>query len=66
MRPKFGNSGITMTEITITLVLQGFNQKNLFLEGCSWFKFDSLEVALGMALKFYTSVVQKSDIVSST
>ena len=29
---------------------------NTFFEGRSWFKFDNLELALGMPLTFYTSV----------
>ena len=32
-------------------------KKRLF-EGCSWFKFDNLGVALGKALKFYNIVVK--------
>ena len=31
-------------------------RKIKFFEGCSWFKFNNLVVALGIALKFYTSV----------
>ena len=29
-----------------------------FLKGCSWFKFNNLGLAIGMALNFYTSVVK--------
>ena len=32
--------------------------KTNFFEGCSWFKFNNLELALGMALKFYSSVTK--------
>ena len=39
-----------------TVNLIRFDQKNLFFEGYSWFKFNNLGLALGMALKFYTSV----------
>ena len=31
---------------------------NLF-EGCSWFKFNNLELALGMTWKFYTSLAKE-------
>ena len=30
----------------------------MFFEGWSWFKFDNLGLALGMALKFYVSVAE--------
>ena len=34
MWPKFGNSNIIMREVTITTILQGFDQKkNTFLRG---------------------------------
>ena len=33
-------------------------RKTYFFEGCSWFKFNNLGLALGMALKFYTSVAK--------
>ena len=33
MCPKFGNSKITMREVINTLILQRFDQKNLFLRG---------------------------------
>ena len=32
-------------------------RKTFFFEGWSWFKFDDLRLALGIALKFYTGVV---------
>ena len=59
MLPKFGNTSITMREVIITLILYRFDQKNLFFEGCSWFKFNDLGLAPDMALKFYTSVEKK-------
>ena len=34
-------------------------RKTAFLEGCSWFKFNSLGLALGTNLKFYTSVAKE-------
>ena len=49
MWPKFGNSSISMTEVIITW-------KTAIFEGWSWFKFNNLGLALGMNLKFYTSV----------
>ena len=33
-------------------------RKIIFLEGCSWFKFNNLRLALGIAFKFYTSVAK--------
>ena len=43
MWPKLGNSSITI--------------RDLFFEGCSWI--NNLRFALGMALKFYTSVAKE-------
>ena len=60
MCPEFGNSSISMREVIITLILQGFDQKKQFFEGCSRFKFNKLGLALSMALKFYTSVAKGS------
>ena len=56
MWPKFGNSRISMRKVIIISILQGFDQKNHFFDRWSWFKFNNLELALGIALKFYTSV----------
>ena len=56
MWPKFGNSSISMREVIIISILQGFDQKNCFFERWSWFKFNNLELALGKNLKCYTSV----------
>ena len=51
-----------MREAIITSILYGFDQKNcFFLRGAGgWpcFKFDNLDLALGMVLKFYTSVAK--------
>ena len=33
-------------------------RETAFLEGWSWFKFNNLELAIGMNLKFYTSVAK--------
>ena len=56
MLPKFGKSNISMREVIITSILYGFDQKNRFFEGWSWFSFDTLGLALGKNLKFYTNV----------
>ena len=58
MWQKFGNSSISRGEVIITSILQGFDQKNHFFEGWSWFKFNNLAMVLGMTLKFYTSVAK--------
>ena len=55
MRPTFGNSINSMREVIITSILSEFDQKNNFLEGCSWFKLNYLGPPLGISLKFYTS-----------
>ena len=34
-------------------------RKTNFFEGCCWLKFNNLGLALGMALKFYTSVTKR-------
>ena len=43
----------SLREVIITTVLKGFDQKN------SWFKFNNLGMAIGIALIFYTSVVKR-------
>ena len=58
MWPEFGNSRTSTREVIITLILQGFGQKNYFLEWWSWSKFNNLGLALGMILKFYTIVAK--------
>ena len=47
-----------MREVIITSILKGFDQKNHFFERYTSCKFNNLGLALGMALKFYTSVVK--------
>ena len=42
-----------MREVIITIY-----QKKRFFKGWSWFKFNNLELVLGMALKFYTNVAK--------
>ena len=51
-----------MREVIITLILLGFDQKDLFFEGCFWFKFNNLRLTLFMTLKFYTSVAKESKL----
>ena len=62
MWPKFDNSSISMREVIITSILKRFDQKNRFFEGCSWFKFNNLELVLDMNLKYYTSVAKELNI----
>ena len=62
MRPKLDNSSIFKRKVIVTSTLQGFAQKNDFFEGWSWFKFNNLGLALGMALRFYTSVAKGSKL----
>ena len=45
--------------VIITPILEGFDQKKQLFEGCFWFKFNNLGLALGMALKFNTNVAEK-------
>ena len=59
MWPKLGNSSTSMKEVIITSILQGIDQKNHIFKKWSWFKFNNLGVAQGMALKLYTSVAKR-------
>ena len=45
-----------MREVIIASILEGF--EGFFFERWSWFKFNNLGLALGMDLKFHTSVWQ--------
>ena len=47
-----------MREVTIISILLEFDQKNCFFGGLSWFKVNNLGLALGMNLKFYTSMAK--------
>ena len=47
-----------MTEVTISQIIYGFVQETV-LEGWSWFNVNNLGLALGMALKFYSSVTKR-------
>ena len=55
MRPKFNNTGNSMREVIVSFFLD-LTKKNTFFEGCSWFKFNNLGLALGIALEFYTGL----------
>ena len=41
MSQKFGNSSISMREVMITSILEGFDQKNCSFEGWSSFKLNN-------------------------
>ena len=62
MWPKFGICSISMREVIITSNFKEFDQKNTFFEAWSRFKFSNLGLALGMTLKFYTSVSKGSKL----
>ena len=56
---KFGNYSITMREVIINSILEGFNRKKqlfFFLRG---FWLNNLELALAMALKFNINVAER-------
>ena len=61
MWPKFFNSNISMREVIIISILQGFDQKNHF-EGWSLSRFNHFGLALRIALKFYTSVAKRLNL----
>ena len=46
MWPKFRNSGISMREVILNWILSGFDQKNNFFLGVSWFKLHNLGLGL--------------------
>ena len=48
---KFCNSNISVSEVIITTILEGFNQEKI--EGYAWFKVNNLGLALSMALKHW-------------
>ena len=51
-----------MREVIITSNFKEFDQKNTFFEAWSRFKLSNLGLALGMTLKFYTSVSKGSKL----
>ena len=59
MGQKFGNSIISITEVIILQFYKDLTRKTNFLEGCTWFKLNNLWLALGMTLKFYSSVIER-------
>ena len=48
-----------MREVITNQFYKDLNRKAALIEGCSWFKFNNLGLALGTKLKFYTSVADK-------
>ena len=55
------------SSVTLALLCEKLSQSQFYndltrkiisLEGCSWFKFDNLGLAPGMAFKFYISVAK--------
>ena len=58
MRPKFANSSISTIEVIINSILVEFDQKKQFFWGVVLVPVHNLRLALGMALKFYTSVAK--------
>ena len=59
MWPKFGYSSIFMRQVIITQMLYGFDQKNRYFEGWSWFRFNNLRLVLNKALKFYSNMAKR-------
>ena len=57
MWPKFGISSLSMKEVKPQFY-KDVTRKAHFFEGWSWFTFNYLGVALGMALKFYISMAK--------
>ena len=49
--PKFGNSTIFMREVIITSIYKDLTRKTFF-DRWFWLKFNNLELALDMTLKF--------------
>ena len=47
---RFCKSNICVSEVIITTIWEGFNQKKNF-QDCAWFKVNDLGLALSMALK---------------
>ena len=61
MRPKFGDSIISMTKVIISyqLFYIDLTRKTALFESWSWFKLNNLELAPGTNLKFYTSMAKR-------
>ena len=62
MSPKFGNSITSTREVINNLNFIKIWQEKPHFEGLPWFKFNNLGLALGIALKFYTSVAKESKL----
>ena len=62
MWPKFGNCNIYMREVIIISFYKDLTRKTAFSEGWFWLKFNNLGLALGMNLKFYTSVEKELEL----
>ena len=58
MWPKFANSSNSLRE-SYTQFYKNLTRKTTFFEGWPWFKFNNLGLAIGMTLKFYTSVTKE-------
>ena len=58
MRTKFGDFTTSMKEISQPQFYKGLTRKTNLFEVISWFKFNNLELILGMALKFHTNVAK--------
>ena len=48
-----------MREVIITSIFKDLTIKTKFFDGCFWFKFINLGLALRMPLKFYISVTKR-------
>ena len=55
-----------MIEVVITSISSGLTKKKHFFEGCCWFKFNNLGMALGMVLKLYKSVAKTLKLKSES
>ena len=51
--------GLNLLKKKINFIKKKEFEKNTFLKGWSWFKFNNLGLALGMTFKFYTSVAKR-------
>ena len=52
----------TTTQVIMTSVLLGFDQKTAFFEEWPWFKFNNLRLALGIVLKIFASVAKELEL----
>ena len=61
MWQKFGNSNISMREDSKIWIFKDLTWK-IFFEGWSWFKFNNLQLVLGIALIFCSSAIKGSKL----